>query len=174
MHPTTLLLTTLATLTTATLTTASPTNFYLVTTTTPTHTTNSSHLPNVSALSVYAPTEASETYTLRLIAADYEILPLFNLSNADLVTLQYEPMNEGQALYNSTGVVQEGEELQLAPRREPRGNLGLKGGYLLTVEGEEVGWSVCDGGFGEQVIYWKGNDSSCTSTYIQAVSSPPY
>ncbi|KAH9820895.1 hypothetical protein Tdes44962_MAKER05086 [Teratosphaeria destructans] len=190
MHPTTTTTTTLLLLLTA-LTTATPppTNFYLVTTTTPNTTTNSTHLPHVSALSVFAPTEASETYTLRLNGPGYQSLPRFNLSHADLVTLQDEPMNEGPALYNSTGVLRDGQALQLAPRREPRGNLALERGYLLTVGGQEVGWSYCEGAFGEKVreekssetdglllgqIFWKGNDSSCVSTYIQAVSSPPY
>ncbi len=54
-------------------------------------------------------------------------------------------------MYNST-TVQKNVELQFLPEKERKGNLGLKGGYLLTVGGEEKGWSICEGEEDESVV----------------------
>ena len=45
-----------------------------------------------------------------------------------------------------------GEDLMFAPATQPKGNLGLVDGYLLSVSGESEGWKVCDGDLGQQVV----------------------
>ncbi|TKA49535.1 hypothetical protein B0A54_00202 [Friedmanniomyces endolithicus] len=150
-----------------------PTNFLLVTTTQWPPTLNSSLLANVSATSLFDPYNQA-TYLLRLIAPGYGSLPRFNLSSGDLGSAAPGIEGVGVYEYNSTGTVVAGEELGFGAQVEPRGNLALKGGYLLTVGGEEAGWTVCGGAFGESVIYWKGTDASCTPTYIHAVANAPY
>jgi hypothetical protein len=151
-------------------------NFYLVTTTQSTPTSNSSLLANVSATSLFDPYD-QELYLLRLIAPGYNSLPTFTLtSNNDLQTLAEKPETAGlgEALYNSTGVISAGEVLGLEPTQEPSGNLGLLNGYLLSVDGSCEGWTVCPGELEESVIYWRGNATGCVKTYIQAVANAPY
>ncbi|KAK5128547.1 hypothetical protein LTR85_003218 [Meristemomyces frigidus] len=167
----------------ASLATASPfpraaglTDLLLVTTTQCPSTANSSTLANVSATSLFDPYD-QKNYLLRTISAGYGSLPTFNLTNGDLHTAAVGPEGVGNYVYNSTGTVTEGEELSLAPTAEPAGNLALKNGYLLTVGGEEEGWSLCTGAAGalsEPVIYWKANGTSCTPIYIHAVKDAPY
>ncbi|KAK5137497.1 hypothetical protein LTR08_008475 [Meristemomyces frigidus] len=147
--------------------------FLLVTTSQCPSASNASLLANVSATSLFDP-YSQAIDQLRLIAPGYGSLPRFNITNGDLHTAAAGPHGVGQYVYNSTGVVSPGQELQFTPAVEPNGNLALKNGYLLTVGGEEVGWTICDGDLSEQVIYWKGNASSCTPTYIHAVGSAPY
>ncbi|TKA46459.1 hypothetical protein B0A54_02291 [Friedmanniomyces endolithicus] len=158
--------------------THTPTNFLLVTTTQCPSALNSSLLSNVSATSLFDPYNQA-TYLLRLISPGYGSLPRFNLSNGDLGSLAPGIEGVGVFEYNSTGKVVAGAELGFGAEVEPRGDLGLKWGYLLTVGGEEEGWTVCGGAFGESVvskcpIYWKGTDASCTPTYIHAVANAPY
>ena len=52
--------------------------------------------------------------------------------------------------------------------------MGVKNEYLLTVDGEEKGWTICDGDLEQLVISWKGTDESCNATYIHAVRTAPY
>ena len=136
-------------------------NFLLVTTSqrTPTH--NSSRLANVSATSLFDPLYQTD-YLLRLTAPGYGVLPCFNLTNGDLHTAADGPHGIGQYVYNSTGILGAGDELELAPAVELNGNLGLKSGYLLTVGGEETGWTVCDGALGEQVVRSKSESYNWT------------
>ncbi|GAB7324252.1 hypothetical protein MBLNU13_g07603t1 [Cladosporium sp. NU13] len=150
-----------------------PTNFYLLTTTSPTQNTNSSHLPSVSATSLFDPL-AQTTYLLRLIGPGYNSLPQFNLTaDGTLETEAAGPHGIGEFEYNSTRV-HAGEDLTFAPKAQPKGNLGLKDGYLLTVGGESGGWRVCEGELGQQVVAWKGEDESCTDTFVHAVKDAPY
>lgn len=148
-------------------------NFLLVTTNQCESAHKSSALANVSATSLFDPFDQS-TYLLRLIGPGYNSLPTFNLTNGDLNTQAEEPEAIGEAVYNSTGAVTAGAELGFTPSTEPAGNLGLKDGYLLTVGGQEKGWTICDGPLEQSVIYWKGNASGCTPTYIHAVTDAPY
>ncbi|KAK4539220.1 hypothetical protein LTR36_000875 [Oleoguttula mirabilis] len=149
------------------------TDFLLVTTTQCPSTANSSALANVAATSLFDPYD-QQNYLLRTIDAGYGSLPTFNLTSGDLHTAAVGPEGVGNYVYNSTGTVTAGQELQLSPAAESAGNLGLKDGYLLTVGGLEVGWTICDGALEQHVIYWKGNASSCTPTYIHAVAKAPY
>lgn len=45
-----------------------------------------------------------------------------------------------------------GEDLTFAPAAQPKGNLGLEDGFLLSVGGETRGWRVCEGDLGQQVV----------------------
>lgn len=148
------------------------TPFLLVTTTDCEPNANSSLLSNVSATSLFDPFN-QRNYLLRTIAPGYGSLPYFNLTSGTLHTTASGPEAQGTFQYNSTEV-EAGTELQFAPANEPSGNLGLKDGYLLMVNGTGTGWSVCDGEIGQSVIEWMGTDASCVDTYIQAVSKAPY
>ncbi|KAK3679413.1 hypothetical protein LTR78_000974 [Recurvomyces mirabilis] len=176
MYTTTILTTLLATLAAASpypRQTPVQTNFLLVATSQCPSTSNSSALADVSATSLFDPFN-QKNYLLRLIAPGYGSLPRFNLTNGDLQSVAPGIEGVGVYEYNSTGGVAEGDELMFSPSAEPAGNLALKNGYLLTVDGEEEGWTICDGQLEESVIYWKGNDSSCELTYIHAVQDAPY
>jgi hypothetical protein len=54
------------------------------------------------------------------------------------------------------------------------GNVGLDGGYLVTVDGEKEGWTICDSDSGTDVLYWRGEGSDCKTTFLHAVTKPPY
>lgn len=130
--------------------TTNPTNFYLLTTTTSTQQSNSSLLPGVSATSLFDP-NSQTNYLLRLIGPGYNSLPVFNLTDGTLETEAAGPHGIGEFEYNSTRV-RAGEDLTFAPAVQPKGNLGLEDGFLLTVSGESKGWKVCDGELGQQVV----------------------
>jgi hypothetical protein len=83
------------------------------------------------------------------------------------------PFNGGLKQYNST-VVEEGKELQFLAAVQPAGNLALDNGYLLTVNGEKKGWTICDGALGNEVLSWKGKSERCVETYVHAVTKAPY
>lgn len=127
-----------------------PTNFLLLTTTSSEALQNSSLLPSVSATSLYDPLAATN-YLLRLIGPGYNSLPRFNLTDGTLETEARGPHGIGEFEYNSTRV-RAGEELNFAPETQPKGNLGLADGFLLTVSGQSEGWKVCDGDNGQQVV----------------------
>lgn len=150
--PTTTTTTDYTTSSNSTNSTSSPlTYFYLLTTTSPTRNTNSSLLPSVSATSLFDPL-AQTTYLLRLIGPGYNFLPQFNLtSDGTLETEAAGPHGIGEFEYNSTRV-HAGEDLTFAPQAQPKGNLGLEGGFLLSVGGETEGWRVCEGELGQQVV----------------------
>lgn len=130
--------------------TTNPTNFYLLTTDSPTQQLNSSLLPNVSATSLFDP-NSQTNYLLRLIGPGYNSLPLFNLTDGTLETEAAGPHGIGEFEYNSTRV-RAGEDLTFAPAVQPKGNLGFQDGFLLTVSGQSVGWKVCEGELGQQVV----------------------
>jgi len=50
----------------------------------------------------------------------------------------------------------------------------LNEGYLLTVDGEQEGWTICDGALGNEVLSWKGTAEGCEKTYLHAVTKAPY
>ena len=130
---------------------ANLTNFLLVTTTQCSATNLSATLANVSAVSLFDPYDQS-AFLLRLIEPGYNSIPTFNLTNGDLHTISSGIEGFGTYVYNSTGMATAGEELGLRAAPEPMGNLGLKNGYLLVVDGEEWGWTVCDGELEESVV----------------------
>lgn len=162
MHLSTALLTPLTTLATALPTNYSnpsaspdaknnPTNFLLLTTTSPDPRTNSTLLPNANLTSLFDPL-AQTNYLLRLTGPGYNTLPRFNLtSGGTLETEAAGPHGVGEFEYNSTRVAA-GEELMFAPAKQGKGNLALEGGFLLTVGGEREGWRVCEGDLGQQVV----------------------
>jgi hypothetical protein len=148
---TTTALLTLTTLATALPTNSTPpTNFYLLTTTSCEIPANASLLPNVSATSLFDPF-AQTNYLLRLIGPGYNSLPLFNLIDGTLETEAAGPHGVGEFEYESTRVTA-GEELLFAPEVQPKGNLGLEGGFLLTVGGKRQGWRICEGSLGQLVV----------------------
>lgn len=71
-----------------------------------------------------------------------------------------------------------GKELAfLAEEQTNPGNLALSDGYLLTVNGEKEGWTICDGELGQEVLSWKGRESgkqNCVDTFVHAVTKAPY
>lgn len=162
-----------STLTTTTLAAPTdPTNFLLVTTTSSDASQNPSDLKAVSATSLYDPFN-QPALLLRLIGPGYGSLPNFTLTSGTLSTFALAPFGGGIKQYNST-VVEAGKELQFLASAQPQGNLGLEGGYLLTVDGQSVGWTVCDGPLGDEVLSWKGNATGCSAVYMHAVMQAPY
>jgi len=57
---------------------------------------------------------------------------------------------------------------------QPQGNLALGDGYLLTVDGEREGWTICEGKLSAETLWWKGEGSDCKRTYLHAVTGAPY
>lgn len=110
---------------------------------------------------------------LRLIGAGYNSLPNFTLADGVLSTITQGPHGIGSYRYNSTAVTA-GSELQFVAQKQASGNVGLDGGYLVTVDGEKEGWTICDSASGTDVLFWKGNGSDCVSTFLHAVTKPPY
>jgi len=174
-------------------TASTPSNFYLVTTTQSTPSSNSSALQDVSLTTLFDP-YYQPNYLLRLIDSGYGSVPTFNLSDGVLHCREQGPHGIGSFVFNSTDV-QAGSELQFIAQFEGHGDLSLKEGYLLAVNGSEVGWTICTEELGQSVVCWifsslcwlfswtadvcgqiefKGTDESCTPTYIQAVSFAPY
>ncbi|KAF7192051.1 hypothetical protein HII31_06696 [Pseudocercospora fuligena] len=150
------------------------TNFLLVTTTSCEPASNSSLLPNVNATSLFEPDNTGdELYQLRLILPGYNTLPKFNLSDSTLHTDAYGPVGFKEYEYNSTKV-EVGQTLNFDPTPEGSGNLALRDGFLLTVNGDSEGWTVCEGDLDQAVIFWKGNGTNCEKRYIQAVTTAPY
>jgi len=168
------LLTSLTTALPAATTSCAPPNspFYLVTTTSPACSSNSTLLPSVSATSLFDPFQ-QPAYLLRLIDPGYLSLPNFTLADGALHTLSSGPLGQGSFLYNSTPPVA-GTELQFQQSEQADGGLSLLEGYLLAVGGVAEGWTICNGALGQKTIQYKGTDASCNATYIQAVSNPPY
>ncbi|KAF1352136.1 hypothetical protein BDV97DRAFT_292462 [Delphinella strobiligena] len=152
--------------------TTTPSNFYLVTTDQSTSAANSSALKNVSLTTLFSPYYQTN-YLLRLIEPGYESVPTFNLSNGVLHSEDGGPHGVGEYVYNSTAV-ESGSELEFQPAYQGKGDLSLKDGFLLAVNGSAVGWTICVEELGQSVIEYKGTDVGCTPTYIQAVAAPPY
>lgn len=123
---------------------------HLVTTTQSTPEAESADLANVSATSLFDPFH-QPNYLLRLIDDTYNSLPKFNLTGGVLSTLTNGIDPRTMYVYNSTEV-QAGIELQFLPSEQSKGNLALKKGYLLSVDGEAEGWKICDGTFGYRVV----------------------
>ncbi|KAF2178793.1 hypothetical protein K469DRAFT_717772 [Zopfia rhizophila CBS 207.26] len=156
-------------------TTALPTelkDFLLVTTDQAEPSINSSNLRAVSATSLFDPYK-QPALLLRLIGPGYNSLPTFNLNSGTLQTISTGPTGTDEYLYNSTKV-QSCQELQFLASEQPAGNLGLDQGYLLAVDGEREGWTICLGKLDQDVLYWKGTDTSCNKTFIHAVTKAPY
>lgn len=76
-------------------------------------------------------------------------------------------------MYNST-TVEEGKELQFLAAEQPAGNLALDENYVLTVDGQKEGWTICDGALENEVLSWKGTAEGCEATYVHAVTKAPY
>ncbi|THZ50351.1 hypothetical protein D6C90_02674 [Aureobasidium pullulans] len=146
--------------------------FYLLTTTDPTYTSNSSLLPNVSLTTLFDP-YYQPNYLLRLIAPGYGSVPQFTLSNGVLHTPGQGPHGIGNYIFNSSDV-HTGSELEFRAQFEGKGDLSLERGYLLGVNGSSDGWTICVEELGQRVIEWKGTDEGCTQTYIQAALTVPY
>jgi hypothetical protein len=64
--------------------------------------------------------------------------------------------------------------LQFLASAQPAGNLALDENYLLTVDGEKEGWTICDGAPSNEVLSWKGTADACEKTYVHAVRKAPY
>lgn len=76
-------------------------------------------------------------------------------------------------------MVEAGKELQFLASPQPAGNLALNEGYLLTVNGEKEGWTICEGALSNEVLVWKGGAANgtlvdCRETYVHAVTQAPY
>lgn len=173
------------------------TNFLLVTTSQLNTSTNSSELKAVSATSLFVrftllysprlffhfskqitnPTSQDPfnqpALLLRLTGPGYGSLPNFTLTSGTLSTIAAAPFGGVLYRYNST-VVEAGKELQFLASAQPAGHLALDGGYLLTVNGEREGWTICEGALSNEVLSWRGNGTTCQKTYVHAVTKAPY
>ncbi|KAF2828545.1 hypothetical protein CC86DRAFT_368757 [Ophiobolus disseminans] len=148
------------------------TNFLLVTTSQADPNPDPSELQAVAATSLYDPFH-QPALILRLIGSGYNSLPNFTLTDGTLSSVALAPFNGGEKLYNST-IVEAGKELQFLASPQPAGNMALSEGYLLTVDGEEEGWTICNGLLGSEVLTWKGTTDGCADTYVHAVTKAPY
>lgn len=124
--------------------------FYLVTTNQHASATNSSQLQNVSLTTLFSP-YYQPNYLLRLIEPGYEFVPTFNLTDGALHSVNNGPHGIGTYVYNSTEVVS-GSELQFRAEYEGHGDLSLKDGYLLAVNGTAKGWTICVEELGQSVV----------------------
>jgi hypothetical protein len=91
---------------------------------------------------------------LRLTGPGYNSLPNFTLTAGTLSTIAQAPFGGGLKVYNS--------------------NLALDESYVLTVDGEKEGWTICDGVLDYEVLSWKGTAEGCQATYVHAVKKAPY
>jgi hypothetical protein len=165
-------------------------DFLLVTTSQAVASDNTAELKAVSATSLFVHPPSSRvlkstlTYilqdpfnqpalVLRLTGPGYMSLPTFTLTDGTLSSIATAPFNGGKKRYNST-IVAEGKELQFLASVQPKGNMALNDGYLLTVDGEQEGWAICDGALGSQVLNWKNDAEGCEKTYVHAVTKAPY
>lgn len=127
-------------------------NFYLVTTTSREPASVSSLLPNVNATSLFdGDGLSSELYQLRLIGPGYGSLPRFNLTENALHTIASGPHGVDEYEYESVEV-DAGEDLAFDPTPEEGSNLSLEYGYLLAVDGECTGWTICSGTHQQAVV----------------------
>lgn len=150
-----------------------PSQFYIVTTTSPTCLSNSSLLPNASATSFFDPLQQSQ-FQLRLIGPGYLSLPLFTLSNASLQAYNADAFGQGNYSWSSQ-MPAPGSELLFDQGAAGGGGLSWTGeGNLLAVNGSAEGWTICDGEEDESVVEYQGADPSCVGTYLQGVANPPY
>ncbi|KAF1947673.1 hypothetical protein EJ02DRAFT_507519 [Clathrospora elynae] len=148
------------------------TTFLLVTTSQLDTGRNTSELKAVYATSLYDPFH-QPALLLRLIGPGYGSLPNFTLASGTLSTTAQGPFGSTMYVYNST-VVTAGQELQFLASAQPAGNLALDEGYLLTVDGEREGWTICEGALETDVLSWKGTAEDCVKTYLHAVREAPY
>jgi hypothetical protein len=135
-----------------------PTNFYLVLTTSSQRPTNNnaSTLPNVSATSLFDPFH-QRTFYLRTQGPGYNSVPQFNLTDGVLNTpAQNYVTGEPISIYNSSRV-QPGAQLGFNPQPEVKGTLALKDGYLLTADGSSKGWTICNDVLGQDVVSLRFN-----------------
>lgn len=124
--------------------------FYLLTTTSPTYSQNSSLLPNVSLTTLFDP-YYQPNYLLRLIGPGYGSVPQFTLSQGVLHCPGQGPHGIGDYIFNSTEV-HTGSELQFRAQYEGTGDLSLEKGYLLAVNGSTTGWTICVEELGQSVV----------------------
>ncbi|KAL1303388.1 hypothetical protein AAFC00_006781 [Neodothiora populina] len=148
-----------------------PANFYLVTTNQHTPLANSSALKNVSLTTLYDPNYQPDNF-LRTIKPGFAFVPTFNISDGVLHCEMAGPHGVGDYEYNSTHVYS-GSELTFRAEYQGHGDLSLKHGYLLAVNGTASSWTICESK-GEPVVEYKGKAEGCTPTYIQAVAQAPY
>ncbi|KAL6706617.1 hypothetical protein ACN47E_005373 [Coniothyrium glycines] len=152
------------------------TTFLLVTSPSPIPSSNTSSLHAISATSLIDPFN-QPALLLRLTGPGYNSLPNFTLADGTLSTYATAPFGGGLKKYNST-IVTAGAELQFLASSQPAGNLGLDTDYLLTVDGESKGWTICDGALQNEVLSWKGEANAtktgCRETYVHAVTKAPY
>ncbi|EDU51254.1 hypothetical protein A1F94_009792 [Pyrenophora tritici-repentis] len=148
------------------------TNFLLVTTSQEKIGENSSELKAVSATSLFDPFH-QPALLLRLTGPGYGSLPNFTLTDGTLSTISAAPFGNQMYRYNSTRVTA-GSELQFLASVQPTGNIELDAGYLLTVDGQREGWTICEGVLDAEVLSWMGNATDCTKTYVHAVLKAPY
>ncbi|KAF2645021.1 hypothetical protein P280DRAFT_514479 [Massarina eburnea CBS 473.64] len=168
----------LATLLSATISSALPTaltEFYLVTSSQADPSSNSSQLQGVSATTPFDESPISGTkLLLRLLEPGYNTLPKFNLDASTGVLSTTLTSSNVPTQWNST-TVQDNAELQFVAEPQ-KANIGLggKGEYLLSVGNATDGWTICESGSGESVLWWKGTAEGCSKTYLHAVTDAPY
>lgn len=125
-------------------------SFYLTTTSSSEYSANSSNLPDAVALGLFDP-YYQENVLLRLTQPGYLSLPNFTLTDSTLHTVSSGPHGLGTYEYNSTAVMDD-QELQFLASPQSGGNVGLKNGYLLSVNDQTDGWTLCAGDLSETVV----------------------
>ena len=140
------------------------TNFFLVTTASDSQAADISKLPDVSATSLFDPNHQPD-FLLRLINPGYNSLPQFTLSSSSLETEAYSfaklvELKSISVQPDTQLVLRSGSQTQ----NHDTGKLSLLDGYLLAVDGESTGWTICDGPQGEKVV------SSAFALLLQRVS----
>lgn len=128
----------------------SKSQFYLVTTTSPFCSSNSSNIPFVSATSLFDPDQQSNFF-LRTIGPGYLSIPVFTLNAGALYTYASNTFGQGNYTYSSAGIV-DGQELQFLIGNGTDSGLELVAGYMLAVGGVMDKWRLCAGDFGETVV----------------------
>lgn len=109
---------------------------------------------------------------LRLLPPGYNTLPAFNLTTSNTLST-FISTGRGDYTYDSAPV-KAGQQLQFVRETRTPGNIALKDGYLVAVDGESEGWSVCKTERGSELLVWKGVDQSCRKTWVHAVTGAPY
>ncbi|KAF2687500.1 hypothetical protein K458DRAFT_295832 [Lentithecium fluviatile CBS 122367] len=152
--------------------TAKAPEFFLVTSDQSEPSLNTSVLRGVSATTPFQDDPLTSYLVLRLLASGYNTLPAFNFTTAHTLSTL---LSTGRGTYTyDTAPVVSGQQLQFLRQNRTAGNIGLKDGYLVSVDGQTVGWTVCKTTRGSELLYWKGVGANCRATFLQAVRGAPY
>ncbi|KAF2103161.1 hypothetical protein NA57DRAFT_52691 [Rhizodiscina lignyota] len=99
-------------------------------------------------------------------ASNYN-LPIFKLEGGSLHVKAPGPFGGADRWYASQKLV---ENQPITFAHKPNGNSGFSWNGPLISVGEFSGlFTLCKGPLGEDVIFWKGTDASCSMSFMQAI-----